>query len=77
MVKDVHGYLLTGSIYRKFIAKLRPFSAVKTIDMENYTKPTKRDFNLDLYILQVGTSDLSLDDTPEMISSCIIDTAIL
>ena len=43
--------------------------------MEDYTKPTKRDFNQDLYILHVGTNDLSLDVMPEVISSCIIDTA--
>ena len=43
--------------------------------MEDYTKPTKRDFSPDLYTLYVGTKDLSLDDTPEVISSRIIDTA--
>ena len=43
--------------------------------MEHYTEPTKRDFNTNLYILHVGTNDLSLDDTPEVISSHIIDTA--
>ena len=43
--------------------------------MEDYTKPTKRDFNQDLYILHVGTNDLSLDVMQEVISSCIIDTA--
>ena len=43
--------------------------------MEVYTKPTRRDFNPDLYIVHVGTNDLSLDGTPEVISSCIIDTA--
>ena len=75
MVKDVDGYLLTGPINRKFIVKVRPFSSAKTIDMEDYTKPTKRDFNPDLYIIHVGTNDLSLDDTPEVISSRIIDTA--
>ena len=75
MVKDVDGYLLTGSINRKFIVKVRPFSSAKTTDMGDYTKPTKRDFNPDLYIIHVGTNDLSLDDTPEVISNCIIDTA--
>ena len=45
MVKDVNGYLLTGSINRKFIEKVRPFSSAKIIEMENYTKPTKRDLN--------------------------------
>ena len=74
MVKDVDDYVLTGSINKKFIVKVRPFSSVKTVDMEDYTKPTKRDFNSDLYILHVGTNDLSLDDTLEVISSRIIDT---
>ena len=65
MVKDVDGYLLTGSINSEFIVKLRPFSSAKTIDMEDYTKPTKRDL----------TNNFSLDDTPEVMSSRIIDTA--
>ena len=64
MVKDVDGYLLTGSIKRKFIVKVRPFSSAKTIGIEDYRKPTKRDSNTDLYILHVGTNDLSLDDRP-------------
>ena len=55
MVKDVDRYLLAGSINRRFIVKVRPFSSAKTIDMEDYTKPTKRDFNPDLYILHVGS----------------------
>ena len=63
MVKDVDDYLLTGSINGNFIIKARPFSSPKTIEMEDYTKPTKRDFNPDLYMLHVGTNDLSLDDT--------------
>ena len=54
MVKHVDGYLLTRSINRAFIVKLRLFSSAKTIDMEDYTKPTKRDFNPDLYILHVA-----------------------
>ena len=50
MVEDVDGYLLTGSINKKFIVKVRPSLSAKTIDMEDYTKHTKRDFNPDLYI---------------------------
>ena len=69
MVNDVDGYLLKGSINRKFIVKVRTFSSVKAIDMEDNTRPTKRDFNPDLYILHIGTNDLLLDDTPEVISS--------
>ena len=41
MVKDVDGYLLIGSINRKFIAEVRPFSSAKTVDMEDFTKSTK------------------------------------
>ena len=29
MIKDMDGYLLTGSIKRKFIVKVQPFSLVK------------------------------------------------
>ena len=43
--------------------------------MEYYTKPTKRDFNPDLYILRVATNDLSLDDTPKVISNRIVNSA--
>ena len=57
MMKDVDGYLLTGSSNRKFIVKVRPFLSSKTIDMEDYTNPTKRCFNPDLYILPVGTNN--------------------
>ena len=69
MVKDVDDYLLTGSINRKFIVKARPFSSAKTTDMEDYAKPTKRDFNPELYILHAETNYFSLDNTPKVISS--------
>ena len=32
MIKDVDGYLLTGSLNRKFIVKIRLFPSAKTID---------------------------------------------
>ena len=76
MVKDVNGYLQTGSINRKFTVRVRAFSSAKTIDMEDYTKPTKRDLNPDLYILHVGTNDLLLDYTPDLVSSHIIDALL-
>ena len=77
MVKDVDGYLLTGSINRKSIVKARPISSAKTINIENYIKLNKRDFNPNLYILRVGTNDFSLDDTPDVISNCIITKIIM
>ena len=36
MVKDIGGYLLTGSFKRKFVVKVRPFSSAKTVDMQDY-----------------------------------------
>ena len=45
IVKDIDGYLLTESVRRKFIVKVRPFSSAKTLHMQDYIKPTKRDFD--------------------------------
>ena len=55
--------------------KVWTFSSAKTVDMQDYIKPTKRDFDPSLYILHVGTNDISLEDTPEAISKRIIATA--
>ena len=43
--------------------------------MKNYTISIKSEFNPELYISHVGTNDLSLNNTLEMISNHIIDTA--
>ena len=67
MVKNVDGYLLTRYLNRNFIVKVRPFSLAKTSDISDYIKPTKKDFNPDIYVLQVGTNDLILSDAPEQI----------
>ena len=75
MIKDVDGYLLTGSLNRKYIVKIRLFSSAKTSDMEYYITPTKRDFDPGIYILHVGTNDLTLNDTPEEITEHIVNIA--
>ena len=75
MLKDVDGYLLTGSLDKKFIVKVRPFSSAKTEDMHDYLKPTKRDFNPNIFILHAGTNNLSTNDSPEMIPDKIVETA--
>ena len=62
MLKDVDGYILTGSQNKKFIVKVRLFSSAKTEDMYNYLKPTKRDFESNIFILHVGTNNLSTND---------------
>ena len=71
MVKNVDGYLLKGPLNRKFIVKMGPFSLTKASGMLDYIKPTKKDFNLDIYVLHVGTNDLTLSNTPEQIAEHI------
>ena len=60
---------------KKFIAKVRPFSSAKTEDMHDYLKPTKRDFDPNIYILHVGINNLSINDSPEMTVDKIVETA--
>ena len=75
MVKKTDGYLLTSSINHIYIVKVRPFLSAKTIDMVNYIKPTQIDFNPDVYLLHVGTNDLSSNKSPEQISLDILNLA--
>ena len=62
-------------IKRKVIVNVRPFLSAKTVDMQYYIKPTKRNFDPSLYILHFGTNNLSLEDTPYAISKQITATA--
>ena len=75
MAEDIDDCLLTGCIKRKFIVKVRPFLSAKTVEMQDYIKPTKPDFEPSLYLLHVGTNDLLLEDTPKAMSERIIATA--
>ena len=47
--------------------KVRPFLSAMTIDMVDYIKPTQRDFNLEVYLLHVGTNGLTSNKSPEQI----------
>ena len=51
------------------------FSGVKTKCMKHYIKPSQRE-NSNHYILHVGTNDLCLDRSPEVIAKSIIDLAL-
>ena len=54
-------------------------SMLKDVDgyllMHDYLKPTKRDFNPNIFILHVGTNNLPTNDSPEMIADKIVETA--
>ena len=43
--------------------------------MYNYLKPTKRDFDSNIFILHVGTNNLSTNDSTEMTADKIVETA--
>ena len=43
--------------------------------MHNYLKPTKRDFDRNIFILHDGTNNLSTNNSPEMIADKIVETA--
>ena len=75
MIKNVDGYLFTGSLNRKYIVKIRPSSSAKTSDMEYYITLTKSDFDPGIYILHDGTNDLTLNDTPKEITEHIVNIA--
>ena len=75
MVKKIGGYLLTSSGSHKYIVKVRPFLSAKTIDMLDYIKPTQRDLNPEVYLLHVGTNDLSSNKSAEQISLDILNLA--
>ena len=65
MVKKVDGYLLTSSINHRYLVKVRSFLLAKTTEMVDYIITTLRDFNQDVFKLNVGTNDLSSNKTPE------------
>ena len=43
--------------------------------MHDYLKPTKRDFDRNIFILHDGTNNLSTNNSPEMIADKIVETA--
>ena len=57
MIKKVDGYLLTNLIKHKYLVKVRPFLAAKTVDMFDYVKAIQRDFDPDAYILHKRSND--------------------
>ena len=57
------------------LVKTKPFSTVKTIDMYDYLKPTKRDLQTDAFALHIGINDLSLYESPKEILEDIIKLA--
>ena len=72
MIKKIDGYLLTSSINHKYLVKVRPFLAAKSVDMLDYVKPIQtiqRDLEPEAYAIHIGTNNLNTDNTPNEIFS--------
>ena len=72
MIKKIDGYLLTSSINHKYLVKVRPFLAAKSVDMLDYVKLIKRDLDPEAYVIHIGTNDLGIDKSPDEIFSEIL-----
>ena len=73
IVKHVSGYLLTRNVRYKYLVKVRSFTGAKVSCLNDYNKPTMRDFNPKLSILHVSTSCLVSSKTSSEIANSIID----
>ena len=72
MIKKTDGYLLTGSTNHKYLVKIRPFLAAKSVDMLDYVKPIQRDLDREAYVIHIGIKDQTTDKTPDEIFSEIL-----
>ena len=75
MVKHVNGYLITKNIGHKCLVKVRPFRGAKIQCMDDYSRPTIREFDPEWIIIHVGTNDLNTEKTASQISKSLIDFA--
>ena len=75
MIKHVNGWEISRKLQGNCKVYVKNFSGAKTKCMKDYIKPSQRE-NSDHYILHVGTNDLCLDRSPELIAKSIIDLAL-
>ena len=72
MIKKTDGCLLTSSFSHKYLVKLIPFLAAKTVDVCDYIKPVQLDLDLEAYVIHIETNDLMADKTPHETCSEIL-----
>ena len=75
MIKHVNGWEISRKLQGNCKVYVKHFSGANTKCMKDYIKPSQRE-NPDHYILHVGTNDLCLDRSPELIAKSIIDLAL-
>ena len=49
MIKNIDEYLLTSLTNHKYLVKVRPFLAAKSVDLLDYVKPIERDLDPEAY----------------------------
>ena len=69
MIKKTDGHLPTSSMNRKYLVKVMPFLATKTVDVFDYVKPIQRDLEPEAYVIHIGTTNLTTDKIPDEICS--------
>ena len=72
MIKHVNGWEISRKLQGNCKVYVKHFSGVKTTCMKDYIKLSQCE-NSDHYILHVGTNDLCLYKSPELITKSIID----
>ena len=75
MIKHVNGWEISRKLQGNCKVYVKHFSGAKTKYMKDYIKPSQRE-NSDQYILHVGTNELCLDRSPQLIAKSIIDLAL-
>ena len=75
MIKHVNSWEISRKLQGNCKVYVKHFSEAKTKCMKDYIKPSQRE-NSAHYTLHVGTNDLCLDRTPELIAKSIMDLAL-
>ena len=75
MIKHVNSWEISRKLQRNCKVYVKHFSGAKTKCMKDYINHSQRE-NSDHYILHVGTNDLCLDRSPQLIAKSIIGLAL-
>ena len=71
MVKHINGWEISKRLQSDCKVYVKQFSGPRTKCMKDYMKPSLRE-NPDHFILHVGTNDLDMERSPELIAKSIV-----
>ena len=72
MVKHINGWEFSKRLESECKVYVKQFLGAKTKCMKDYMKPSLRE-NSDHFILHVGTNDVNMERSPELIAKSIVD----